>query len=217
MNGVLILSFVQLSVFGIDFILLMFHKRSNAFKLTKKNQFMKTSFFYFLMLLCLSCSEVRFETPQPQDSQDLLFFPDALIGQYDGGHDDTLTITRNSLQYADNSKQLLTSDKVCLRKKRSTYFLSTKEILVDVGYSNHWEVFPLDLKDDTLMIRFFSVYDHIKGEHFLLELKKLLEVNEVLGADGNVEYYLVDPTIAQFDTIATNPFYTGVEKFVKIN
>lgn len=170
------------------------------------------------VFLISSCSEVRFSQPQPLDGDEILAFPEQFTGKYIGTSGDTLVVRSEFFYYADDELKRLCSDRVVLKKKDDYYIISTKEMLMagEQMQRKGWEVLPFELVGDSLFVYFLNTTSDEASTVTLSNLESILDVERVLDADGEIEYYYIAPNKRQFDCILNSHFFSIADKFTRI-
>ncbi len=170
------------------------------------------------IILISSCSEVRFSAPQPLNGKVLDEFPKAFIGNYVGLNGDTLSVARQCFNLADDECKNLKNERVVLKQKGKLLVLSCREILMagEQLERKGWEVFPFEMKEDTLLVYFIDTSNEKKDETLKL-ISEIVPVENVLNEAGELEYFYIDPSICQFERLYSTQCFSVVEKFVRID
>lgn len=175
---------------------------------------MKVIILYLgLLLIISSCGPmIYFEQPQPANSKMENVFPEALQGMYnDDSNNVPLIINELTYEYGDTSSffgisKSLLSDSLILIKHQSYYMLN--------GLSeNGWYVMAISIRNiDTLVVHFTDGEDLGEVE----KLKKITSVKEIFDSNGNIDYYLINPTQKQFESMLQEKLFSGEMIFTRV-
>lgn len=142
----------------------------------------------------LSCTTVRFENPQPVDSQQLAEFPLQMQGLFISEEDDTLEVSTYKFSYRNGEDMNITGDllsqETVLKEFGDYYILNIK----DEGV---WDVFPLKVRKNRLIAYYSSLESDV--EDLMEELKKTSVVKEIPDTNDQLGYYLVSPSKKEFE------------------
>lgn len=174
---------------------------------------MKVIILLSLLLIISSCGPViYFEQPQPANTKLENVFPEALQGLYnDNANNVPLTINELTYEYGDSSSffgisKSLLSDSLILVKHQTYYLLNG---LSEKG----WYVLAISIKNnDTLVVRFTDGEDLGEVE----KLKKITSVKEIFDSNGNIDYYLINPTQKQFESMLRENMFSGEMIFTRV-
>ena len=167
-----------------------------------------------LMLILSSCGpSIYFEQPQPTKGKKEEIFPKAWQGKYIDNNNKGcfLNIYELTLEYIDNDYYFDTikaslSDSLILKQQKPYYILNA------LGF-NGWEVMAITIKNDTLLVKFTD------GEHLeeVEKLKKITPVKKIVDSTGRIDYYLINPTQRQFESMLKKKMFPGEMIFTIVN
>ncbi len=185
------------------------------------NEAMKFKILILFGILIVSCSEVRFEKPQPEKGKQITEFPQQFIGSFlDAEQKDTLFITQKGFSY-DEEIKTLENERVSLKKVGNYYILSCREILLGEEKTNlkGWEVLPFQLVNDTLTVFYLGTSE--KEDALTTRLEKILSkgIKKKLRDPENPDskYLLINPTKREFKTLLKENIFNIQLKFTKID
>jgi len=182
---------------------------------------MKNIMFLFCGLLLLaSCSTVRFESPQPNDTKELKKMPSKLTGNYLDDDGDTLFVTKTSFILKEDEEKKLSSDRVALKKCKDFYVLSCKEILHGDKRTNlhGWDIILVKLLDDDLVCYSINTSTAEKEQAAITMLKDILPVEKLNDKDGRKEeYFMINPGKEEFEEIISKDIFSVVMEFKRID
>ena len=146
-----------------------------------------------LIYLLLSCTEIKFEQPQPKRIKNLELIPEKIQGEYLLDKKDTIKISseqililKDSLGLEDEVYKL--SDVFKVRYWKKTYFLNIKEKEDSV-----WTViFIQKNKNQTLSMGFLSFEE--KDTESIEKIKSITKLKEVMNESESLDYYLANPS-----------------------
>lgn len=169
--------------------------------------------FLLVGLLMMSCSEVKFESPQPQGVASLPTFPSYLRGAYvDEDNRDTLYVEENRFEYGQHEDKIhaegeLNDNNVFIATD-SLYFLNYRDSLTT------WSLMLIDPRElPKLTLSMFLTED----EKNVSEMKKILEMTETFDETGEPNGYRTNPTQAQFQELLQKRLYSQTMVFRKID
>lgn len=176
---------------------------------------MKYIFLFSVAVLTfmVACIPVRFEQPQPMGVKDLSSFPEHLTGLYVEEGNDTLLMTPNGFEYGYGSpdstclKRILSPASAVLKKFKGDYVLSMHE-------DNQWDVFLIRPTDDGFNLFLIDVNN--KDRAILERLEKITAVKEMKSPEGEIEYYLINPSKREFKKIIKAGLFAKNERFFRI-
>jgi len=87
------------------------------------------------------------------------------------------------------------SDSVILKYYKNYYYLNIKEY-----DKNYWYVFIISIQDDNKIQVYPLDSDDIEVE----KLNEMTKVREVFKDNGHLDYYLINPTIIELETMQEN-------------
>jgi len=186
---------------------------------------MKKILLYLVLLLIMSChgAMIYFEQPQPANSEIENIFPTALQGKYinnSSSINDSIKfhLILNELtfdygaDYGGFNEKVQLSDSLILKKHKSHYILNIKE-------EKGWLVMVISIQN----IDKFAAH-HIGGRMDAYEVeeiekfKKTTKVKEVFYGNGNLVYYLINPTPKEFKKMVKKKImFSGTHTFTRVN
>jgi len=181
----------------------------------------KVLFLFCGLLISTSCSFVRFENPPPTENRELKNMPSKLIGNYVDPDGDTLFVNKKSFTFKNDEEKKLSGDRVVLKKYKDFYVLSCKEILHGNKRTtlSGWDVILVELQDDnTLICHSINTSTPEKEQAAVAKLKDILFVEKLY--DDNVrekEYFVINPSKAEFKEILSKEIFSIVMKFKRID
>jgi len=169
--------------------------------------------FSATMIMLSSCTSVKFESAQPKDKEELKEFPDNVLGIYIDTERDTLILTSNSFQYGNKKSSIfrvdgtLTSGESILKRDNDYYVLSLKD-------ENGWEVITFKYSGKDLTVYYIDLGKD--REKTIKKLKGILAVKEVKDSEGKVDYYLINPSGKEFETLMAKNIFSRVTTFTRV-
>jgi hypothetical protein len=169
--------------------------------------------FAALVIILPSCTTVKFKNAQPNHALALNEFPKDLLGIYFNNEKDTLTISNNSFEYGNATTSLvhvkgsLSTGEAVLKMVDSFYILSMKD-------ENIWQVIAFKKKGDEIEIYNINIED--ANQAVMKKIKAILPVKEVKDKEGSVDYYLIDPSKNEFETLIIKKIFSKRGAFKKI-
>jgi hypothetical protein len=178
---------------------------------------MKTTIFALAILTVImtSCTTVKFDKPQPADTNELKSFSSNLIGTFVGNSNDTLVISDKSFNYGSKKSSLihidgnLTNGQTVLKMSQDNYVLSLKD-------SSYWIVVIIKGTQTGLSVKYISLDKPDKDKEAVI--KKIQDITKVkeIKKEGKVDYYLLAPTKQEFEKMLTGGVFSDTEEFKKI-
>ena len=168
------------------------------------------------ILICFigtSCKSVQFAKAQPDGVASLKEFPSDLIGTYVEGDHDTLVISHSGFKYGSKTSSVfylereLAKNKAELKEFNGSYVLSLK-------HNGYWEVLLLKPTNTELQVFYISLAG--KEEEVINKLNSVLPVKTVKDKEGNVAYYLINPSKENFETLVAQGFFVTQGSFVRL-
>ncbi|MCK5823629.1 MAG: hypothetical protein KAG95_06470 [Bacteroidales bacterium] len=177
---------------------------------------MKHLFLLTVVVLAIttSCTTVEFETPQPKKGDELSEFPKNLLGIYIDDSNDTLNILKNSFNYGNEKSttfhmaETLTPNKIIL-KKHEDYFV------MNIRDSSVWDVIVFKQNKKNILVYYIDLGKENKKE-IINKLKKITTAKEIKNDKGEIEKYIVNPTIKEFKLMIDSKIFSKVNEFKKI-
>ncbi len=178
----------------------------------------KIILYLVLSLIISSCGPfIFFEQPQPANSEIENIFPKALQGIYNDDANNVLfTINELTCDYGNdtfdmwNEKDQL-SESLILKKYKSHYILNYLE-------ERGWYVMVISIQNsDKLEIHFIGGDDGAEAVEEIGKLKNLTTVNEIFRSNGQIDYYLINPTQKEFKRMLKKNMFSGKMTFTRVN
>ena len=161
-------------------------------------------FFSFLVLSLASCMELGFKEPMPIAAQNIASFPENMRGTYVSTSDtgDTVVVEATTVS---NGKFRLDDDNV-MRAMGKYYVISKRE-------EGRWNLALIKPNGNNAFTLYgFDIADAKKRK----TLTRITEVEEVLDAEGGLDYLFIQPTDKQFEKLVRSKCVRKAEKFKKI-
>ena len=170
----------------------------------------KLTLFLLLALLLVSCTGVKFDSPQPFGAPTLDEFPQKILGTFTSDENDTLRITKNSFRFSDGKEidfeAELSAENTVLKLHRNTYILNLQD-------NGSWDVFPIKFSSNRITVYFADI--NSKTEK-LLKAKHPETVQEIRTEDGKLDHYLIDPSAQEFDRLLKKKLFSERVKFKRL-
>ncbi len=165
-----------------------------------------------IILMLSSCITVKFEDAQPKDTPELKEFPESMLGVYFDNNKDTLTITNFSFKYGSKKSLLyqnktLSPDESVLKKFNDYYVLSLKD-------DDNWEVVVFKCIEKDLSVFYINLDKN--RERTLSKIKAIMPVKEIKGNNGKIDYYLINPSKKDFQTLLDKEIFSHIGDFKRI-
>jgi len=157
---------------------------------------MKELLLYLILLATICSCDLAFEQPQPGNIEKEEIFPKTMQGIWDSDGDE-LIISELTYEYMGGLLDLNghLSDSVILKYYKNYYYLNIKEY-----DKNYWYVFIISIQDDNKIQVYPLDSDDIEVE----KLNEMTKVREVFKDNGHLDYYLINPTIIELETMQEN-------------
>ena len=159
----------------------------------------------------VACTTVRFESPQPAGSLLLNEFPLEMQGFYITEENDTLEVSSCEFHFKNGEEMFisgnLNSEETVLKKFGNIYVLSLKDEKV-------WDVFPLKTRKSKLIAYYVSTGRNV--EALMEDLKKTSTVQEISDTDEELGYYLIDPSVQEFEKLWTKNLFSEKLEFKRM-
>ncbi|MFD2518959.1 hypothetical protein [Salinimicrobium flavum] len=154
---------------------------------------MKPLILFFAAVLFLSCTAVQFEQPQPTDLAALNEFPENIWGTYISEDTDTLIVSRFEFHFLGDREIEFSHD---LNSPESVLKKDGDHFILNLKNNDNWDVFPFRFEDDKLLVYYSCPTEEV--EDLIADYRQTASVKEVPDTYGNIDFYLLDPTPAQF-------------------
>ncbi|NJW52593.1 hypothetical protein [Salinimicrobium oceani] len=168
-------------------------------------------FFALLSAICFSCTAVKFEEPQPVNSQSLEEFPEEMRGIFVSSEQDTLQIEAQAFRYSSGKdvsvSTTLSASEAVLRKMDKKYVLSLKE-------EDGWDVFPLKISRNRLVAQYVQLTP--ATEKLILNMKSTSAVKTIKTEDGKFDHYLVAPSEKDFQKLVRKRLFSNKMVFKRL-
>lgn len=157
---------------------------------------MKELLLYLVLWATICSCDLAFEQPQPRNIEKEDIFPRTMQGIWDSDGDE-LIISELTYDYSgglfDMNGHL--SDSVILKYHKNSYYLNIKEY-----DRNYWYVYVISIQDDNNL----QIYPLNTDDIDLEKLNEITNVKEIFEDNGELDYYLINPTIIEFETMQEN-------------
>jgi hypothetical protein len=154
---------------------------------------MKKLLLYLVLWATICSCDLAFEQPQPRNIEKEDIFPRTMQGIWDSDGDE-LIISELTYAYTgglfDMNGHL--SDSVILKYHKNYYYLNIKEY-----EKNYWYVFVIYIQDDNKL----QIYPLDSNDIEVEKLNEMTKVREVFKDNGDLDYYLINPTITELETM----------------
>ena len=165
--------------------------------------------FGLVSVLLVSCSNVVYEQPIPENQQQLTEFPDFIIGTWVDHESDTLIIGAKDFRYGDFDGSSIfsgtLSDEIILKELNNFYFLNIKS---DGGY---WESIAATSDSNYLYLYFVGVDNDLQLNALNNHLKK--NTAKSLKKDGK---YIINPEVEELFELLNDSLICKISKLIKI-
>ena len=113
------------------------------------------------------------------------------------GEGDELAISESTFEYTGGLFDLEghLSDSVILKYHKNYYYLNIKEY-----EETYWHVLAISIQDDNNL----QVYPLYSDDIEIEKLNEITKVREVFKDNGDLDYYLINPTIIELETMQKN-------------
>ena len=165
------------------------------------------------LLFLSSCKSVKFEIPQPKETDALIEFPDNLIGTYQNNNKEKLVISKKTITYGNKDSKIiyisktLLPDETVLKKCGDYYVLSLK-------YENYWELILFKTIDKDLKVYYIDLDKN--EENIINNLKEITIVKEIRNNEEKIDYYLINPSKKEFDILLKKEIFSKIVDFNRI-
>jgi hypothetical protein len=171
---------------------------------------MKTSHLVAIICFAFTLSScVQFKEAQPKQVENMMSFPNELLGKYTDSEQGTLTISEKNMTYVskDGSKQFNKNlgEEFILRAFNGSYVINIKE-------NENWQVFLTKTNGKDLDVYTVSLGNDDKK---LTKLQKTIKVEVKQDPDGG-ESYVINPSKEEFQLLIDQSFFSKSNYFKRI-
>jgi len=167
-----------------------------------------------IVIMLSSCTSVRFESSQPQNTPVLTSFPKSMIGIYTDSENDTLIISESSFQFGSEKSTLfqfkgsLLSEEVVFKVLNDYYVLSFK-------YEPNWWGVVIFKYTNKEIYAYYTAIEEDR-ESLAKKLKEIVDYQEIKDKNGKVEYFLINPTKKELETLIESGVFSTEISFKMI-
>ena len=179
------------------------------------------------IMLMYSCASVVFEQSIPKEHEMISSFPQHYRGTFVDENNDTLRILSTSFEYGNRDtsqtimRKMLSAGDTELKEFKNYYILNIKDD------STYWTVLPMQLLDDELHVLdidlaalrdsiHLDIPDVDKEQMLYERLQNITNTKPIRNDKGEIEYYLIDPSKAEFDQLLKEGLYNKTMIFKKV-
>lgn len=169
---------------------------------------LKSILCFYAFLFLIGCTEVYFTESQPRGKKYLEEIPPDMQGWFvDPNGNDSVHIRTRGFDFPDETATL--SDSIVLTKWKDFYFLNIRD-----NSKGLWEVYMIQ-KVNAFEIQVSSIDGEKKNN--IDRLKKYTTVTSQLKSDGEIDYYLVNPSSKEFKSLVKDGFFDSQITYRKVN
>jgi len=165
---------------------------------------------YFLIsyLILAGCTEVYFTELQPSGKKPLKEIPPGMQGWFvDNEGTDSINVRTRGFDMTDESAML--SDSIVLTKWNKYYFLNLRD-----NKKGLWEVYLIEMINPYQIKIAFIDGDN---ESNIERLQSLTTVTPQEEPDGDIDYYLINPSKKEFKTLVNEGIFDSNVTYRRVN
>ena len=161
-----------------------------------------------VFLFLIGCTEVYFTESQPRGKKYLKEIPPEMHGWFvDSNGSDSVHVRTRGFDFPDETATL--SDSIALTKWKDFYFLNIRD-----NSKGLWEVYMIQ-KVNAYEIQVSSIDGEKKVN--IDRLKGYTTVTSQVKSDGEIDYYLINPSSKEFKSLVKDGFFENQMVYRKVN
>jgi hypothetical protein len=165
-----------------------------------------------LLFLLLSCKEISFKEPQPKGRSALSEIPKELRGKYllieaNNNGTDTLIVTGNGYQVANDSTKGVLGDSLVLKKYKGYYFFNDNQ-------NPEWLLRVVKREANGDLVYMFMDSHEQSFEEFIVSLNKEIRIDSFEVNDEKL--YQIDPSPKQLVSLIRKGYFRKTGQLKKL-